>query len=665
MNQGTLFDDGRGTAPEGWSPDALRPIPAGVDVVGFDTETTGLKWWDGDRPIGRSYAWREGERLVEVYYPTGHTPGGNLDPDKVREWEAAELPGKRLVGLNTRFDGHMLREDGTDLSRSTLEDAAHLVALLDDHRQVGQWGLEAIARDYLGEGKVEDHLQKDRMVTYHAEKVAAYARQDAGLVLRLHEKLTPMLEAQDLIRVRDLECQVLPVVMAMEAAGTPIDMERLEAWRKESKSRLYRLQLQLAQEAGFRVDVGSWKSMAKLWDKLGLEVTEHTPTGQPSFSDEVVKAVEAQHRALPLVRQVAKLSSLRSKFLDAYHHAVGANGIMRYGLHQLRSEFGGTISGRFSSSAPGGKGSGINVQQVFSVENQRKNLGPDYIIRELFTPATGLFLAADAAQIEYRLFAHYANSPAILRAYQEDPDADFHQVVTDMVNEAAGGTHSRKECKNVNFARLYGAGVKKVAAMLGVSIVEAKAFLAIYDRAFPQVKRLARQATDAADRRGWVKTIMGRRARFPGQERTYKALNSIIQGTAADIMKLKLVALHETAKDTGLVLRFTVHDEVCGDVPDEEAGRKVHNVLQGQALDFRVPILWETNTGGGDMPSRTVYQENRAKGLCGCGRPAQEGSASCEPCRASRARYQHKRKYDGDLYAAKVIRDLEDEGVDF
>lgn len=594
--QTSPFDDRRGAAPEGWTADQLRPIPDDVKVVGADTETTGLRWWEGDRPIGYSFAWREGDQLVEVYYPTAHQPGGNLDPDKVREWMRTELEGKALVGLNTRFDAHMARVDGCPWT-GTLMDAAHMVALLDDHRQPGQWGLEAVSRDYLGEGKVEDGLQKDRMATYHPSLVEAYARQDAGLVLRLHETLAPRLEAEDLGRVFDLECRVIHTVLAMEERGCPIDLEKLDRWERESKRRLYRLHLELAQAAGFRVEPASWKSLAKLWDKLGWEITETTPTGQPSFSDEVLAAREKDHMAVHLARKVTKLESLRSKFLVAYRDAVGDDGIVRYGLHQLRGQGGGTVSGRFSSSAPAGRGSGINVQQVFSVENQTKRLGPDYIIRELFTPEEGMwFFSADASQIEYRLFAHYANSPAILKAYEEDPDADFHQTVTDMIAAHREGI-TRKHAKNVNFARLYGAGVKKVASMLGMGVPEAKAFLQDYDRAFPEVKKLAQAATQAAERRGWVKTLLGRRARFPGGERSHKALNAVIQGTAADVMKLKLVALHEAESETGFRMRFTVHDEVNGDVPDEEAARRTLDLLQRQSLDLRVPLLWDSGLG--------------------------------------------------------------------
>ena len=599
---GTLFDDARGMGPEDWTPDQLRPIPDGVEVVGFDTETTGLKWWDGHRPIGYSAAWREGNDIVEVYYPTGHA-GGNLDPARVKEWLETELRGKTLVGLNIRFDAHMTREAGVTLD-ARLEDAAHYVALLDDHRAYGQWSLDAIARDYLGEGKVADGLQMDRMAEYHASKVAAYARQDAGLALRLREKLFPEIVREDLVRVLNLESDVIPVVVAMEARGCPLDMEKLARWERESERKLARLQIELAAEAGFRVDVNKPTSMAKLWDKLGWEVTERTETGLPSFTDDVLKARETEHPAIPLARQVGQLLSLRSKFLSAYKEAAGADGVIRYGLNQLRGDEGGMVSGRFSSSAPvskrlnDGKASGINVQQVFAVEKQHKRLGPDYTIRELFVPEPGaLFMAEDADQIEYRLFAHYANSESILETYRKDPTADFHQVVTDMVNAVVDEPISRHQCKQVNFARLYGAGPTRVAEMLGSTEAEAKAFLKVYDQAFPEVKKLARAATDAAERKGFVRTMLGRRARFPNGERSYKALNSVIQGTAADVMKLKLVALYDVERETGLTLRFTVHDEVCGDVPDAEAARQVHEVLQVQAVDSKVPLLWSGKTG--------------------------------------------------------------------
>ncbi|KKK47511.1 hypothetical protein LCGC14_3154470, partial [marine sediment metagenome] len=164
--------------PKGWKPDELRPIPKDVKVVGFDTETTGLRWWDGDRAIGVSAAWREGNRLVEVYYPWGHS-GGNLDEARVKEWAAAELFGRQLVGHNIRFDGHMMREWGLNTSVWLLADTGHMVALLDEHRAPNAWGLDSIGKDYLGEGKSEDYLDKTQMAAYHAHEVTRYARRDA------------------------------------------------------------------------------------------------------------------------------------------------------------------------------------------------------------------------------------------------------------------------------------------------------------------------------------------------------------------------------------------------------------------------------------------------------------------------------------------------------
>jgi DNA polymerase I-like protein with 3'-5' exonuclease and polymerase domains len=585
--QGSLFMSD--PAPGDWSPDQL-PERLGDGPLGFDTETTGLKWWEGARPIGLSITTPNGP----VYLPWGHS-SGNLPEERVLEWARRELRGVHLVGHNIRFDVHQMREWGVDLVAQgcTFTDTGHLAALLDDHRQ--KFSLEAIAQDYLGTGKVEDTLDKSRMADYGAHEVTAYGRGDATLPLDLYNAMMPTIEEQGLERVLDLERRVIPVVLEMERNGAPIDLEKLERWDREAEAEIHTLFFKLTATAGFRVEPTKASSMEKLYEKLGVKVAR-TANGQVALDDATLKPLAEQHPALALARRIRQLSSLRSKFLAAYREAVGSDGIMRYGLHQLRGGQGGTVSGRFSSSAPAGRGSGINVQQVMSAENQEKNLGPGWTIRELFVPGEGLFFGSDARQIEYRLFAHYANSPAILKAYEEDPTADFHQTVTDMIRPVMESI-TRKHAKNVNFARLYGAGVKKVAAMLGVSEAEARVFLKAYDRAFPEVSRLAAQATRYAESRGWVKTLLGRRSRFPGGERSHKALNTIIQGTAADVMKLKLVELYEAREDLGLTLRFTVHDEVCGDVPDAEVAERAHQLLSRQSLDLRVPLLWESAHG--------------------------------------------------------------------
>lgn len=588
----------RDTVPADWAPDAL-PSLAGINELGFDTETTGLRWWAGDRPVGIAVA----HGAKSVYLPFGHRAGGNLPEARVREWAQRELRNKHLVGLNVRFDVHMMKSWGIDLEAQgcTFGDVGHYAALLDDHRTErfrdrGRTGfsLEDIAQDYVGEGKVQG-LLGERIADYHASQVARYARQDASLVVRILEKMQPELDAQNLGQVVALENAVIPVVIEMERNAAPIDVEKLDAWCKSSERELSALHMRLFGILGFAFNPDKPDDMARLFAMRGHKSDMTTDSGAPSYADAVLERLEKKDHVIGLVRQTAHLSDLRAKYLLAYRRAVGSDGLLRYSLHQLRGDQYGTVSGRFSSSQPI-RGEGANIQQVMAVEKQRRLHGDRYTIRELFIPGEGLFFKSDAKQIEYRIFAHYTNAPAILDAYAKDREADFHAMVGEIIRPYRSD-FDRKRVKNLNFAKLYGAGTRKIAAMLGLDIAAADDFIRIYDRAFPQAKEMLKAAMDTAEKRGYVRTILGRRTRFPNLERLHKALNGVIQGSAADVMKQKLIDLYQERKALGLTLRMTVHDEVTGDVPDAEAARRVADVLDRQTIPFRVPILWDSATG--------------------------------------------------------------------
>ena len=827
------------------------PSLDGINELDLDTETNGLHWWNGHRPIGMSLALPKGT----VYLPWGHR-GGNLDEDVVKRWARQELRGKRLRGFNLKFDVHMLREWGVDLEAQgcTLNDLSLSAALLDDHRM--KFKLEDIAQEFLGIGKLKD-VDVEHLAELHASEVAPYAERDVELTARLSTKMRPLLEQQELTRVQALEDATIFAVCEMERNAAPIDVSLLNRWIRESAADVLRIVQEIDKTTGIRVDPQKTASFEEVFLERGLELSARTEGGAWSFDDEVMSGYDD-----PIIKKLQyarRLSSLRAKYLTAYHRALH-NGRLRYNLHQLRGDFeesAGTITGRFSASDK-------NIQQVMAVEKQIERFGGAYIIRELFLPDGGLFLSADAAQIEYRLFADKAASPKLLAAYKQDPRTSFHKVVWEMVKPFKADIRY-KAVKNLNFAcvavdtpvltadlrwvraadlnvedelfafdehkldgpasymggrctarrwrsarvvansvesrecveilldngdtlvstvdhpwlvdyhdrhtrsvwvlagelttkhrlmklmscferdlswesgwlagfldgegcasggvsvgqnegptldmaerllrekyghvtryaerfdprgnafavglnlrgpisdkleflgrirperlihnlvnhlmnrhvmmqvrerprvvsvrsvglrdvavlgtstatfiadgyaahnSLYGAGIRKIAHMLHVPEDEAKTFVQAYDSAFPEVKRLLTLAARRAEERGWVKTLSGRRIRFVRScecracarmgPRFHKALNGVIQGSAADVMKTKLVELHAERKYTGLKMRFTVHDEVCGDVPDHAAAGRVHEVLNRQSYELKVPILWETAVG--------------------------------------------------------------------
>jgi DNA polymerase-1 len=584
-------------------PDWTAPSPPslqGIKRITLDTETTGLRWWAKDRPVGVAIGYRDGRC---IYLPFGHA-GGNLDEEQMKRWARTELRDIEILTLNGQFDINMMYSWGVDLEAQgcTVVDVGHCAALLDDHRD--SYSLENLGQDYLKQGKIKG-LDKKRMKDYHARSVASYAERDVLLVNELYDVFMPMIREQRLTRVLQLESECVYPTCEMMRNGAILDEEKLDSWIKRSEQDYLASLWELHKLTGLKVNPASRNDIIDLFAHLHLPPPvmnkfEEEP-GKICFTQAKLAAID--HPTIKLLYRARRLSSLRSKYLLKYREQLRLNGNpIRYSLHQLPVEDeGGTVSGRYSSSGFGtDENDGINIQQVAGKKHAHAMKGDEHLagydIRELFIPGDGSWLCSDAEQIEYRLFAHYAKPPRVIEAYKKDVRTDFHNIVMEMIKEIMVSI-TRERTKDVNFAKIYGAQLNKIAHMLGISRIEAARFIAAYDAAFPEADRLMKEAQGLAEERGYVKTILGRRCRFPTRERLHKALNGVIQGSAADEMKTKIAAVHKERKHTGFKLRFVVHDEINGDVPNQESANRVDRILNTQMLKTCVPLLWKTGTG--------------------------------------------------------------------
>jgi DNA polymerase-1 len=595
-----------------WTPPTFPRLTDEKDIF-LDFETTGLRWWQ-DKPVGVALGWGECET---EYFPFGHRGGGNLDEGNVKTF-LRSLRGKRIIGQNVKFDAHIAREWGVDFEAQdcSLADTSHCAALLDDNRHA--FNLDALAKDFLGadRGKVKrtaftnDEINPKRMASYHSAEIAPYAREDVNLTRDLWRVFTPRVANENLGDVLDLECELLYVVLGMEKNPPLLDVEKLDRWEVETQDKLNAILLEIHSETGIMLNTNSANNWAALFEARGIPVpTDRTKGGKktaprPSYSAAVLKRIKDP--IIVLATQAKDLESLRDKYIVSYQQRRDPSGHLRTNLHQLKCDpkgeggGGGTVSGRFSSTSYKFDTDkvGANLQQVFAAAKQREKFGDNYIIRELFIPERGIWFSIDAAQIEYRLFAHYANNPAVIAAYDANPGLSYHEFVWEMVKPFKPDI-AYKATKNLNFAKIYGAGKEKVADMLGLPLSESNQFVKIYEREIPEAKTLMNSASETARMRGFVRTIMNRRARFPGARRLHKALNSIIQGGAADIMKKKAIRAHEAIRrrEIDARLTLTVHDELDGDTPNLEEAQKLERLLNEQDFDLRVPILWKLNTG--------------------------------------------------------------------
>lgn len=619
----TLFDaeiaEAVSAAAPPWSP-LSPPILNGIHEIELDFETTGTEWWNGDRPIGVAIGWSGQTQYLSWGHATDHP---RHDEAAIKRWFHEQLRGKRITNANTKFENHFAREWGFDFEAHgcILSDVQHHAALLDDHRR--KFSQEVLCEEFLpGERKVTvvngELLDATRMASYPPGFVAVRAEADVRQVRLLKELFIPRLYAEGLMQVLALEDECTYATCEMEANAAVIDEAKLRRWAKEARRDLEKAIMGVHALTGLRFSPDKPDDWKRLFRARNVETAEVTAMGKPSFTGAAVDAVikASNDEAVILARRAARLADLLSKYLDKYIIAIDG-GRLRFSLHQLRSDEGGTITGRFSASAVSVSKrvkKGFNPQQVLATEKQLADYGPDFIIRELFIAADSReqVISADSAQQEYRLMAHYANNPKIIQAYRDDPWLSFHKLVHGMILPYKPDL-SYKSLKNLNFMSIYGGGIVKLANMMGFitqrqadelnqmnyaervadqRLAQALQVKNVYDRMLPEVEPLAKRTSGLAETRGWVKTFMGRRMRFPDKQRLHKALNGIIQGGAGDIMKIKMIEVHKAAGSLGFTPRLTIHDQILGD-GTATAAVELTDLLNRQSYDLRVPILWE------------------------------------------------------------------------
>jgi len=416
------------------------------------------------------------------------------------------------------------------------------------------------------------------------------------LTKALDKKLRKAMREQHLERVSSLEDDVISVCLDMETVGMPLDMDLLERWSKRADEIAEEISYQIWKKVGFHVNPDAPTDMERLFNHAGLPV-ERTATGRPSFTGAVVREAALKNAAVELAWRLGKLNDLRSKYLRKYlKDHVG--GVLYPTLNQLKVSDGGTVSGRFSCVRP-------NLQQVMGKDKHGRAYGwlqeygrDDFLVKRLFVPRQGLWCSADMRQVEYRVFAHYTRSQQLLDAYRNNPDTDFHNIVGEMLKTVRPDI-TRTEIKVVNFLTIFGGGPGAIARQLGIDAATANSIYEDYHRSFPEAAKLLKNAETVARTRRHVRTILGRRARFVGRQkdRTHKALNAIVQGSAADINKMKLVHVHRESKALGITMRMTVHDSLEVDLHNRDTLPAYKALLAEQEYDLSVPILWDVKVG--------------------------------------------------------------------
>lgn len=606
-----------------WRP-CEPPSLSGIDRLEFDTELTGLKWWEKDVPIGLSCRRPDG---TTFYVSWGHAGGNNLSSEAGKRWCQQELRNKHLVTAGGKIDIHSLYAWGVDLEAQgcTVEDVQINAALLDDRRK--RFNLDLMAFDFLGKHKTGTELDKTRMASYHAAEVAPYAEMDVTLTGEIREYLDPLLDKEDLRRVWQLENDVIFPVCEMERNGAPIDTELLDKWVKETQKRYEQILWSLYKQTGLQINPDSPQDMEKLFTSLHLPIVR-LDSGMMATSDAVLRAVNH-----PIVNEACfavKLAGLRSKYLVKWQKALDSHGILRYALHQTRYQKekggeGGVGPGRFSS-AEIDDGVGTNIQNVIRVGTQREMFGYHaddashdddiYIMRRLVIPHEGEWCSADARQIEFRLLVDLGNITRFIERYRENPLLSFHrETLAMMLKQKPDMTYDAQ--KTYNYAMIYGAKTIQHATRFGdITPEEGQAIRDTGDWKNPKLKRtqdidkafkkVLPEAQEQMDRlsnlaksQGYITDLLGRRTRFDANASNfYVSLNNYLQGTAAEYGKRVMVEVHKYRKDLGLILRYVVHDSIESSLLNRSKLPMYQEILDTQYFpQLKVPILFDVGTG--------------------------------------------------------------------
>jgi len=558
-----------------------------------------------------------------AYYPIAHEGGGNLEKDKVLNWIKQVCANDNVkIFHNAMYDVCWLRAAGIQIN-GHIVDTMVMASLIDENRLA--YTLNSISYEFLGEVKDEKALNeaaqswgidpKSEMYKLPAMYVGNYAEKDAQLTLELFKVLSREIQKQNLQNVFDLETQLFPCLIDMKFKGVRVDIEKAHKLKQQLTAQEHELLLKVKQETGIEPQIWAARSIATVFDKLGLHYERTEKASAPSFTKNFLQ--EHKHPIVQMIAKAREINKAHTTFIDTILKFTH-NGRIHADINPIRSDQGGTVTGRFSYANP-------NLQQIPA---RNKELGP--MIRSLFLPEIGhKWGCFDYSQQEPRLVVHYAATTepicfdesvtSIVEKFKKD-SVDFHKTVADMAGI------SRDQAKTINLGLFYGMGKAKLQAELGLNTKEeAEILFNQYHNNVPFVKELMNKTSQFAQTSGSIGTLLGRRCRFNKWEpatfgmhtamsfeeaertygrgrirraMTYKALNKLIQGSAADMTKKAMLDLYNEK----IIPHIQIHDELDISVVDDNHAKKIVEIMES-AVTLAIPnkVDYESGETWGDI----------------------------------------------------------------
>ena len=555
------------------------------------------------------------------YFPVAHAGGGNLDTRILNKWlkRVFECPADKIMH-NAQYDLGWIQAMGFEV-KGRIIDTMMTAALIDENRF--SYSLNALCYEYLGKTKSEKTLveaaqefgidPKGQMYLLPAMYVGPYAEVDAEITLEHWHHFKTILNEQDLWQIWELETSLMPCWVDMTMRGIRIDTDKAQQIKKDLQKREKAAYKKLESIAGQPVEIWAAASIARAFDSAGLAYPK-TEKGHPSFT----KSFLADHSSelAKLIVEARDLNKMGGTFIDSILRYV-KDGRIHSHINAVRSDDGGTVSGRISMNHP-------NLQQLPA---RHPELGP--LIRSLFLPDKKYWCSIDFSQQEPRILTHYAKvygdakgkpmkgATEFVEEYQSNPDADFHSLVATLAQIP------RKQAKVLNLGLMYGMGVKKLCVELGMEEKAAKSIIDQYHERVPFVKMLTKGVQKKLEdprSSGSIRSLKGRKCRFdlwepdtfemhkalPRREAineygpttklrrayTYRALNRLVQASAADQVKAAMAAVYEA----GYIPLVQVHDELAFSVDTLEEARYLEKLMI-EAIELVVPSKCDIELG--------------------------------------------------------------------
>lgn len=572
------------------------------EIFAFDTETTSLSVVDCVL-VGMSFAWQAGEGWY-LALRSGMLGGETLDVDSTLEALRGifEDPDVQKVGQNLKYDINVLRGAGIE-TRGVAFDT--MVASYLSHPERRGHGLDALARDYLGHETIpiSELIGKGKkqisMLDADPERLAEYAAEDAEVTWRLYEKLEPDLDSAGVRELfDDVELPLVEVLAQMEWNGVALDVDQLREASARLATRIEELEKSIHEAAGREFKIDSPKQLAEvLFDDIGLRVVKKTKTSRSTDASVLeTLSLETEHPLPGLILEYRELTKLRRTYLEPLPGYVSEKtGRLHASFHQTVA-----ATGRLSSSDP-------NLQNIPIRTDQGRE------IRRAFVAGAKdrVLITADYSQIELRILAHLSRDEGLVEAFESGQD--IHRIVAAQlagIDPDEVTREQRGRAKAVNFGIIYGQGAFGLARALGISRPEAADFIDRYKERYPGIVTFMDQCIQQAEAEGQVSTILGRHRPIPeihSRNRNLRAqgerlaINTVVQGSAADLIKLAMLRIHRRIHDDDLDLQMLiqVHDELVFECPEKTVETHLDLVKKEmqEALDLAVPVVVDATWG--------------------------------------------------------------------